>query len=337
MTLSGWVSTCEWPDLIFCCYADFLIRSKIKRIVFESMHKWNGSAEIRLPTPQIKQIAGRAGRYGIHTSPTAPDDASVAATSTNGEATTLDETDLVILREAMAEPTVQIDQASLSASFDAAYAFQSLLPASTPFSTIFSLVEAVAITSPYYRPVGHAGWGAISDKIQHINPLSFRERNLFGTAPVNLRDPQVVSNLISFVESFAAGEPILMEHWGRTAGVDTAIAKVESVRRSKSSDAETAPFAKSPANIYNPEFLQHLESMHRCLTLYLWLSYRQSTIFCDREAARALRKTVENAIEFTLSGMAFERIKRVRNRNRTKMMGVFDSAGRFKSHKQSHF
>lgn len=40
------------------------------------MHKWDGSAEIRLPTPQIKQIAGRAGRFGVHTSPAGLDDAS---------------------------------------------------------------------------------------------------------------------------------------------------------------------------------------------------------------------------------------------------------------------
>ncbi|ORY80293.1 P-loop containing nucleoside triphosphate hydrolase protein [Leucosporidium creatinivorum] len=321
---------------------------KIKRIVFESMHKWNGTAEIRLPTPQIKQIAGRAGRYGVHTAPTAVDDVSEPAPSVNGEATTLDPDDLDVLREAMAEPTVQVDQASLAASFDTAQDFEALLPTSTPFSTIFSLVEAVAVTTPYYRPVGHAGWGAISDKIQHINPLSFRERYLFGTAPVNLRDPKVVANLISFVESFAAGQPITMDVWSKESGVEAALAKVTDARRTKKPSPSSLPprSAAAPApTIYSPEFLMDLESSHRCLTLYLWLSYRQSTIFCDREVARALRKDVEAGIAFVLEGMKFDRIERVKKRYKSRMSGpggqedaseklrrakgVFDSFGRF--------
>lgn len=263
----------------------------------------------------------------------------------NGEATTLDPDDLDILREAMAEPTVQVDQASLAASFDTAQDFEALLPTGTPFSTIFSLVEAVAVTTPYYRAVGHAGWGAISDKIQHIAPLSFRERYLFGTAPVNLRDPKVVANLISFVESFAAGEPITMDVWSKESGVEAALAKVTQARRIKNTSPASPRSSTSPAaNIYSPEFLMDLESSHRCLTLYLWLSYRQSTIFCDREVARALRKDVEAGIAFVLEGMKFDRIERVKKRYKARMSGpgggedgseisrkakgVFDSWGR---------
>lgn len=260
----------------------------------------------------------------MHTSPTAVDDISEPAPSVNGEATTLDPDDLDILREAMAEPTVQVDQASLAASFDTAQDFEALLPTGTPFSTIFSLVEAVAVTTPYYRAVGHAGWGAISDKIQHITPLSFRERYLFGTAPVNLRDPKVVANLISFVESYAAGQPITMDVWSKESGVEAALAKVTQARRTKeSASSPSSPRSStSPgATIYSPEFLMDLESSHRCLTLYLWLSYRQSTIFCDREVARALRKDVEAGIAFVLEGMKFDRIERVKKRYKARMSG----------------
>jgi ATP-dependent RNA helicase SUPV3L1/SUV3 len=273
------------------------------------MHKWNGTQEIRLPTPQIKQIAGRAGRYGVHTSPTAPDDASATATTTNGEATTLDEADMTILREAMAEPTVQVTQASLAATYEASRDVEALLPAGTPHSKIFSLVEAVSLTTPHYRGVGHSGWGEISDKISAIEPLSFKERYLFGTAPVNLRDPKVVATLISFVESFAAGRQIIMEEWAVEAGVRASLDRVEKARRAKQQLAirGTGP---QVAGVYNPEFLMGLESSHRCLTLYLWLSYRQSTIFCDREAARILRKQIESGIDFVLGGMKFSKLER---------------------------
>lgn len=312
------------------------IDRKIKRIIFESMHKWNGVSEIRLPTPQIKQIAGRAGRYGVHTSPTAPDDASATATTTNGEATTLDEADMTILREAMAEPTVQVTQASLAATYETSRDFATLLPPDTPFSKIFNLVEAVAQTTPHYRGVGHAGWGEISDKINQIEPLSFQERYLLGTAPVNLRDPKVVATLISFTESFAAGRRILMEEWAEDSGVRTYLDKIEKARRATQQGTDRMVTVQG-ANVYTSEFLMSLESSHRCLTLYLWLSYRQTTIFCDREAARALRKRIENGIDFVLSGMKFSKLERgsKAKRYKSKMSGsghngaVFDSMGRF--------
>lgn len=273
------------------------------------MHKWNGTQEIRLPTPQIKQIAGRAGRYGVHTSPTAPDDASATSTTTNGEATTLDEADMDILREAMAQPTVQVSQACLAASFESSQEFENLLPAGTPFSKIFNLVEAVAQTTPHYRAVGHSGWGQISDRLRHIEPLSFKERYVFGTAPVNMRDPKVVSSLISFVEFFAAGRRILMSEWAQDAGVSTALSRVDDARREARVKLGPGQQSSGPS-VYNSDFLMSLESMHRCLTLYLWLSYRQSTIFCDREAARELRKKVEAGIDFVLSGMKFSKLER---------------------------
>ncbi|KAM0793677.1 hypothetical protein ACM66B_001106 [Microbotryomycetes sp. NB124-2] len=291
---------------------------KIKRIVFESVHKWDGSKEVRLPTPQIKQIAGRAGRYGVHTSPTAPDDGSAVSTTTNGEVTTLDDSDLEIVREAMQEPTVQITQASLAATLETARTFEALLPPDTPFSRIFALVEAVAQTNPQYRCVGHSGWGQISDLIKHVEPLSFGERYLFGTAPVNLRDPGVVSTLVSFAEDFADGRRILMSQWSLDVGVADALNDIEATM---SRDKTPSTADSGGGSTFSSESLMRLESWHRCLTLYLWLSYRQSAIFCDREAARALRKRIEDAIDFVLAQMKFDKIERNSKRYKAKVAG----------------
>jgi ATP-dependent RNA helicase SUPV3L1/SUV3 len=58
----------------------------IRRLVFASLEKYDGVAERTLTPPEIRQIAGRAGRYGIHEA---------------GQVTTLDPRALRVLRESI--------------------------------------------------------------------------------------------------------------------------------------------------------------------------------------------------------------------------------------------
>ncbi|GAA6014798.1 hypothetical protein JCM8202_004770 [Rhodotorula sphaerocarpa] len=310
---------------------------KIRRIVFESLHKWDGRQEIRLPTPQIKQIAGRAGRYGVHTpvSPSAPDLDPVGAEATKaegvlGEATTLDAVDLPILQDAMKQPTVQVTQASLSAPFDSFKALFALLPPTTPLSRIFALSRAITRTRPHYRATGTVQLGEVGDKIAHVKPLSFFERYTFGLAPVNTRDALVVETLVHFATSYARGEKVIMEQWGDEMGIPELLERVADAAAQQASASAsattatglpqfpTAALTRRQFAVFTPQMLQSLESYHRCLTLYLWLSYRLAPIFCDQLAARELRLRVEKAIETALAGIRFERVDRGKGAKRNR-------------------
>ncbi|GAA5925107.1 hypothetical protein JCM3775_006368 [Rhodotorula graminis] len=345
---------------------------KIRRVVFEALHKFDGTAEVRLPVPQIKQIAGRAGRFGVHApvSPSAPDldldPASPPAPgeAVPGEATTLDAVDLELLQDAMAQPTVQVTQASLGASFDAFKGLYDLLPPSTPLSRIFALSRAITRTKPHYRPTASSSFGDVSDHIAHVHPLTFQERFTFASAPVNQRDQRVVATLVDFVEAYARGEPIRMRQWGADAGVFDALERVRQAgiaanaaasSSSPSSSARPTSSASSrrTPSVFTSETLQSLESFHRCLTLYLWLSYRLAPIFCDQDGARTLRRDVEKAMEVALAGTRFEKLERGRGarRNKARAVGgggdgeedgqgggaVFDAYGRLKSVKSSPY
>ncbi|CEH12842.1 p-loop containing nucleoside triphosphate hydrolase protein [Ceraceosorus bombacis] len=90
---------------------------KIKRIVFESLHKWNGKETVSLSGSQIKQIAGRAGRYGT----------GAPGEEAGGEVTTMEEIDLPILRKALAAPLLPIERAVLGPTNDAVAALSTLM------------------------------------------------------------------------------------------------------------------------------------------------------------------------------------------------------------------
>lgn len=284
---------------------------KIKRIVFETLHKWDGRAEVQLPLPQIKQIAGRAGRFGLHKSPSGPDDATPSTASPSpGEVTTLDEADLPLLRQAMAAGVVQVPQAVMGPPQAAIADVCTLLPPSVRFSQLLSLVDALAQSSTLYVHAPSTGSSAVVDAIEHVKLLTFSERLLFGNSPVNMRDLKVQAAIVSFVEAYSVGRRITMKEWGTESGLYAALERVMDVRRQTPAGSASPSTPKSAA-IFNSIALAILESFHRCLTLYLWLSYRLPDSFCDAETARPLRKEFESAIDFTLAGMKFERIGRL--------------------------
>ncbi|CAO1615860.1 unnamed protein product [Parajaminaea phylloscopi] len=76
---------------------------RIKRIIFESLYKFNGTEDVVMSAAQIKQIAGRAGRYGT----------TREGGEDGGVVTCMREEDMDILREALAVPNKEIRRAAI--------------------------------------------------------------------------------------------------------------------------------------------------------------------------------------------------------------------------------
>lgn len=76
---------------------------RIKRIIFESLYKFNGTEDVVMSAAQIKQIAGRAGRYG-----TARD-----GTEDGGVVTCMRKEDMDVLREALEVPNREVRRAAI--------------------------------------------------------------------------------------------------------------------------------------------------------------------------------------------------------------------------------
>lgn len=214
----------------------------------------------------------------------------------------------------MKEPIVQVRQASITAPQEAYKELYSLLPSTTPLSSVVNLSRAMTRTMPHYRSTGTSGIVFNTDQIAHVRPLTFDERYTFGLAPVNKRDAYVVEALVDFATSYAANEPVFVDNWAEMSGLYGLLERVDeahALRAELLADVDTpkptGDVKRSLASVFSPVTLSSLESNHRCLTLYLWLSYRLAPIFCDQKGARELRKRVEKAIETTLDGIKFER------------------------------
>ena len=279
------------------------------------MHKWDGRQSVQLSVSQIKQIGGRAGRFGVNnTSASGPDEvtpdraeAAELEDMSNGVVTCLEEEDMAILREAMAAPMEPITKAALHPTAQQLVNFTSLLPSTTTQQHVFEIFPIIASASPDYFVPAFGNTLKTSNLLIDIPDLTVAERWQLGLSPVNVRDPEVVKAFVSFVTSHARHEVFEITRWQEEQGM----AKLLQEFRTAEEDYQVAKrsgtaskFAKRFATSTN---LASLETMHRCIVLYQWLHQRAQLLFPQQAEARLLKIEVQDAIDFILEQMSFKR------------------------------
>jgi ATP-dependent RNA helicase SUPV3L1/SUV3 len=299
---------------------DFLVASDaigmglnlaIKRVIFESTAKNNGQGghEI-LDNSAIKQIGGRAGRYktardavqvavtdGVdeeiysNTSLQAPE---VEAPKQNiGYVTSIEKFDLEVISRGMKAEIEPLKQAGIFPPSSVINRFASCFPPKTPFSYIILRLHELAAISPRYKICRLKDQIDVADAIQGFR-LTTNDRLIFMAAPASLRDPGLfgaVQEMARCVAEQSGGELLdlkclnlelldtdLHEYGGRTS-----------------------------------DYLRAVESLHKILTLYLWLSYRFNGVFRSQPLAFHVKSLVEDKIDLCLQEVNWDESQRLRN------------------------
>lgn len=270
---------------------DFLVASDaigmglnlaVKRIIFESVYKHNGRMREVLSIPQIKQIAGRAGRYRTAQQGADADTNTDVATSPPPQAmglvTCMEEADLPIIQEALQTEPEPIKTAGLLPPSEFVEEFAARLPKGLPFEYIFRRVCDVAKMHPRFKLSEVISQTGIARVLDSVGNLTIKDRICFSSAPANTRKSEDVNLLIAYGKCVANHRPVTC--------VDIPEIPLEILDKPMSGSRE---------------YLQGLESLHRSLILYLWLSYRFVAIFGDREQATLAKTMAEQRITETLT------------------------------------
>jgi ATP-dependent RNA helicase SUPV3L1/SUV3 len=247
----------------------------------------------KLSVSQIKQIAGRAGRYRTADQNTQGDSKETkiidsqdsrlvsfkgsVKQSNVGLVTCLDERDLADIQTALNSEPDPIKAAGLQPPVEFIDAFAKMLPLGTPLEYMLQrLNEEAKIHSRYFLCDTKDG-SHVAACLDGIQELDIVQRCIFVASPADTR-----------TESGRHVIKALARHVANRAAVT--ITDVEEIPL----DVLDLPLSE------DREYLLKLELLHKSLILYLWLSYRFSNIFLDREMAIEAKSMVEEKINTTL-------------------------------------
>ncbi|CAE6434530.1 unnamed protein product [Rhizoctonia solani] len=209
---------------------------KIKRVVFLRTDKWNGKQDTPLSIPLIKQIAGRAGRFGLIKSKDANSDstrghpssmdaaqvASIVASQPPGLVTALRDDSLERVKEALSTLNPKVNHARVDIANPNTEALAQALPAGTGITDLLETMRLLARLPPNtklglpnleqraslpskshvfnfdsHRPDDVS---ADIDLLTRYLPIS--ERLILAQAPVRWRDPVARKAGLAFIRAY---------------------------------------------------------------------------------------------------------------------------------------
>ncbi|PSN61993.1 P-loop containing nucleoside triphosphate hydrolase protein [Corynespora cassiicola Philippines] len=288
---------------------DFLVASdaigmglnlSIKRVILESTVKHNGNRLAPLQISDIKQIAGRAGRYktaqqaidqakdtqvidgaiglddeGVQ--PSRPPKSNIV-----GYATTFDEMDYGPLKAAMRQEAPLIKTAGVFPPSNIIERFASYFPPGTPFSYIMLRLHEISEIHPRFHLCSLKDQLAIADCIHPVRNLSVSDRITLCAVPMGLKEQAERDYLRALAEAIAGD------------------------RSGNLLDLPSLPLqVLDEPPLPGREYLYRLESLHKMLVAYLWLSFRFPQALTTRALAEHTKRLVEQAIEDTLSKFSY--------------------------------
>lgn len=263
----------------------------IKRIIFEKTSKFNGIQRLQINENQIKQIAGRAGRYRTALQPNninSADDKTNESSQLQlpqpnnvGYVTSLEPKDLPYIHKALKHEAEPITSAGIFPPANIINQFATYFPPDTPFGYILLRLFEVAHTHRNFHLCGLRELVKIADMIEPVKNLSIRDRIIFCSAPVNTREPKFRKICVAYAECIAQN--------GGGRLLDIPELNLDILDRKPTADKE---------------YLSDLEALHRSLILYLWLSYRFEGVFITQAMALYVKELVEKNIDVALANFS---------------------------------
>ncbi|KAL6452335.1 SUV3 ATP-dependent RNA helicase SUV3 [Candida maltosa Xu316] len=268
-------NTGEYDVLVASDAIGMGLNLSIKRIVFSGISKFNGSEVVKLAVSDVRQIAGRAGRF------------SATDGSKEGFVSALQRSSLVYINQCLKEkvqplekacvwPTPQIWKsyiASIGTKFDLATVLKSFFGDVSTYSTKY-FVSEYSSKQEILELIG---------SVPQLENLSIDDRLTLCECPISFSSGMKTSvirpTIIKFFKNIEQGDCKLIFDFN-FLNLDL--------------------LSQEPKIVNNMDLLiskvSEFEEMHKLVLVYLWLSQRYPTLFVDKDSAMEIKAVIEKRI-----------------------------------------
>ncbi len=232
----------------------------IKRVVFAALKKYDGRQTRDLTVQEVKQIGGRAGRFGKH------ETGVVAVLAGAGSPT-------FIRRQLEADPEQPDDlRPYVQPDADIVKAVATEIGSQSLYGVLSRIHRAVLRKDdPNYRLSDMEQAFAIASALEGVEGLDLTTRWSYAMCPVDDRD-NGIRRLVGWAADHAAGRRVLPPGTGRLP----------------------------PSERAGREELERAEKRHKRLVAWRWLALRFPEIYPDREEAEDTTRRLNDWIESVL-------------------------------------
>ena len=240
------------------------------------MSKWDGWVEVPLDASQVKQIAGRAGRYGMG--------------AEGGIVTTLEPSDLPLLKAAMDTQPESLRYARVGFLSSTSRELFAALPRDTTATTVRDALLFCSVLPPSMAAMDPNAKEAETTRFidSFSQDLASAERLLLLQCPFPAMDDRCKAVLGEMFRMYRDKLSVDLRAILLASGLLEDLEQILAAR-------------KANRLLGRPrQELSSLETLHSVLTVYAWLSLRSGIAFHAYDLAIALRKATEEAMTFCL-------------------------------------
>ncbi|KAF8589700.1 P-loop containing nucleoside triphosphate hydrolase protein [Ramaria rubella] len=274
---------------------------KIKRVVFIQLSKHNGTREVPLSLSQIKQIGGRAGRFGEH-----------GDASSTGVVTCFHQSDLSMLKTAFESEAPELPKAIVPFHLTTLANIAQLLPDGYSFHELIQLLSVAArLGSSYSLPSHMAVWHGIESIDYYGRDLRLVEKMQFAVSPTTWRSEMEVGVFEHYLRQYTSGRVVDLHECLEESELLATLERVNEARKEyQIRNPSGLPEAASGDQYQNTLTLSTLETLHKVLINYIWLAYRMPVSFAQQSIAVRLKEEAEAGIEYLLERIGERRLDR---------------------------
>ena len=236
---------------------------------------------VNLSVSSIKQISGRAGRYGLHD-----------GEDPGGTCTTLNAPDHPYLLKCLATPFAPLEFTRIGATIETVTKALPVLPPKVSLSTIIDAHSFIGRIPSFMRYSTRSNIEVFDYVDFHWADMNIADRMLLLYAPIPWRDKLTTDIIIRFLSMHRSSMTVDFMEGIKETGYLNMMLKVE-----KDMADEKLPSS-------NIDTLLRLESFHKVIVFYIWMTFRSPVVYSEFLLVSDLKHRLEKVLNWSLEGVS---------------------------------